>query len=184
MSDKIPDSTELARDFYYLNQFGFTKAPATMDDGGDEKLRRYAAALCNVSGADGNVSKEGLAFIMGYCSCKGYPKSIIDDIPEMCKDAESKSKSDVMGETRELLTMGTLKNTANQIVYDGIRAATQDGLDEKENSAIEGVAEELGVGGGQLAKIFDLVKKEKELRERRIKILFPHGHPCLPSISN
>mmetsp|Transcript_32382 Transcript_32382/g.59419 ORF Transcript_32382/g.59419 Transcript_32382/m.59419 type:complete len:181 (+) Transcript_32382:309-851(+) len=180
MSDKKPASYELARDFYYLNQFGFTKAPATMDDGGDEKLRRFAAALCNVSGADGDVSKEELAFIMGYCSCKGYPKSIIDDIPEMCKDAESKSKDDVIDEIKELLTMGTLKNTAKQVIYDGIRAATQDGLHKKEISAIEGVAEELGVKGGELAKIFDLVKRENDLKEQRIKILFPDGHACLP----
>jgi len=173
-------TAELARDFYYFNQFGFTKAPVSLGDGGDEKLRRFAAALCNVSAADGEVAKEELAFIIGYCASKGYPQSIIDDIPEMCKSAESKSVEDFAGETKELLIMGSLQKSARQVVYDGIRAATADGLCESEKVAIAKIANSLGVSNEELDSIHSLVEKEKELKEERIKLLFPNGHPCLP----
>eukprot|EP00581_Thalassiosira_minuscula_P028031 CAMPEP_0183754072 /NCGR_PEP_ID=MMETSP0739-20130205/3343_1 /TAXON_ID=385413 /ORGANISM="Thalassiosira miniscula, Strain CCMP1093" /LENGTH=179 /DNA_ID=CAMNT_0025990675 /DNA_START=11 /DNA_END=550 /DNA_ORIENTATION=- len=178
MSDPNQKS-ELASKFYYLNQFGFTKIPVTVD-GGDEKLRRFAAALCNVSGADGEVTPEEKTFIEGYCSSKGYPQSIIDDIPKMCRAAESKSLNDVMGETKELLTMGTLKNSSRQIIYDAIRAAGADGLVDTEKEAIITVAKALGLTDVELDNILSLVEKEKALRDERIKLLFPQGHPCLP----
>mmetsp|Transcript_16115 Transcript_16115/g.29047 ORF Transcript_16115/g.29047 Transcript_16115/m.29047 type:complete len:180 (-) Transcript_16115:108-647(-) len=179
MCSNAAPPTELARDFYYLSQFGFTKAPVTVG-GGEEKLRRFAAALCNVSGADGEVSEEEMRFIMGYCASKGYPQSIMNDIPGMCRAAETKSREDVLKETKELLTLGSLKNAGRQIIYDGIRAASRDGLDGKERAAIESVAKELGVEEDTLSKIYDLVDQENSLRAGRIKLLFPDGHPCLP----
>jgi len=173
-------ATELQRDFYYLNQFGFTRAPVTVGDGGDQKLRRFATALCNVAGADGEVSEGERAFIMGYCALKGYPQSILDDIPKMCRASESKTIEDMADETRELLAMGTLKKSSRQIVYDAIRAASADGLDDAEKAAISRVAEALGVGGEELEGLHELVEKENELRQERIRLLFPNGHPCLP----
>eukprot|EP00585_Thalassiosira_rotula_P002714 CAMPEP_0196141664 /NCGR_PEP_ID=MMETSP0910-20130528/10154_1 /TAXON_ID=49265 /ORGANISM="Thalassiosira rotula, Strain GSO102" /LENGTH=182 /DNA_ID=CAMNT_0041402845 /DNA_START=47 /DNA_END=595 /DNA_ORIENTATION=- len=179
MNENKMDPIELARDFYYLSQFGFTKAPVTVG-GGEEKLRRFAGALCNISGADGEVSEEESAFIMGYLASKGYPQSILDDVPGMCRAAETKSSDDVFMETKELLAFGSLKKSARQIIYDGIRAAARDGLDDKEKMAINGIAQELGVEEAELSKIYDLVQQENDLREERIKLLFPHGHPCLP----
>mmetsp|Transcript_5979 Transcript_5979/g.10910 ORF Transcript_5979/g.10910 Transcript_5979/m.10910 type:complete len:180 (+) Transcript_5979:211-750(+) len=179
MSENKLNPTELARDFYYLSQFGFTKAPVTVG-GGEEKLRRFASALCNISGADGEVSEDESTFIMGYLASKGYPQSILDDIPGMCRAAETKTRDDVFMETKELLAFGSLKKAARQIIYDGIRAAARDGLDEKEKLAINGIAKELGVGEVELSKIYDLVQQENDLRDNRIKLLFPEGHPCLP----
>lgn len=171
---------ELARDFYYLSQFGFTKAPVMLGDGGDEKLRRFATALCNMSGADGEVTEEERDFIVGYCSAKGYPQSVIDDIPAMCKAAEAKSIDALVAETKNLLTMGSLAKTARQIVYDAIRAAGSDGLADEEKTVIEKMAESMGLSTDDLANIHELVKKENALREERIALLFPDGHPCLP----
>ena len=170
----------LAHEFYYRSHYGFIKAPVSMNDGGVEKNRRFAAALCVISGADGEVSKEEMDFILGYCAAKGYPQSIIDAIPKMCKEAETKGLDEGANEIKELLTLGTLKYTSRQIVYDAIRAASPDGLDEKEEAAIRKVTGVLGISDEELEKILRLVKKEDELREERTKLLFPHGHPCLP----
>ena len=170
----------LAHEFYYRSQYGFIKAPVSMNDGGVEKNRRFAAALCVISGADGEVSKEEMDFILGYCAAKGYPQSIIDDIPRMCKDSESKGLEEGTNEIKELLTMGTLKNTSRQIIYDAIRAASADDLDEKEKTAIQNVARLLKIGDEELKNIHELVVRENMLKEERIKLLFPNGHPCLP----
>ncbi|KAL7547624.1 hypothetical protein ACHAWF_010909, partial [Thalassiosira exigua] len=175
----LTDTAAIARDFYYFSQFGYATAPVSMGDGGNEKNRRFAAALCNISGADGEVTKEEHDFIVGYCAAKGYPAGILDDIPKMCKDAETKSIEDVIAETRELMKMGSLKSASRQIVYDAIRAAGADGLDDKEKVAIATVAKELGVSTEELDKIYALVEKEEELKAERIATLYPAGHPCL-----
>jgi len=184
MSSPQKSTAELASNFYYFNQFGFTKAPVTMGDGGDKKLRRVATALCEVSGADGNVSKVELDFILGYCACKGYPQSIIDDIPKMCKAAEAKSLPKDAINLKEVLTTGAQKNVASHrcllVVYDSIRAASADGLCESELTAIDNVAKSLGLSSEELHNIHVLVEKEEKLKEERIKLLCPGGHPCLP----
>lgn len=155
-----------------------------MGDGGDKKLRRVATALCEVSGADGNVSKVELDFILGYCACKGYPQSIIDDIPKMCKAAEAKSLQKDAINLKEVLTTGAQKNVASHrcllVVYDSIRAASADGLCESELTAIDNVAKSLGLSSEELHNIHMLVEKEEKLKEERIKLLCPGGHPCLP----
>merc|ERR1711971_644130 len=103
-----------------------------------------------------------------------------DEIPSMCKAAESKTLDVVLSETKELLSMGSLQKSARQIVYDAIRAAALDGLDVQEKKAIEAVAKEMEMSDGEFSKILELVEKEDGLREARINILFPAGHPCLP----
>ena len=136
------------------------EAPITIDDGGDEKLRRFAAALCNVSGADGKITKEELAFTTGY------PQSIIDDIPKICKASEPESPEDARSEIKELVTMGTLKKTLRRIVNDAIRDVGADGLGEREKAAIVNVSKALGVSSEELDTIHALVEKEKELKMR------------------
>ena len=56
-------------------------------------------------------------------------------------------------EIKELLTLGTLKHTSRQIVYDAIPTASPDGLDEKEEAAIRKVTGVLGISYEELEKI-------------------------------
>jgi len=185
MSDmKPPTAAELAFRYQYNDQFGFTRTPVTIGDGGVAKLRRFAAALCNVAGADGNTSVEEVAFIIGYCASKGYPSSILDDIPAMCKEAESKSSEDVANETKELLNMGSLRFTSRQIIYDAIRAAEQDGLSREELDAIANVGRGLGVSAEDVESIHQLIKKETALIATRVNVLFPNDSKELFPVSD
>mmetsp|Transcript_1402 Transcript_1402/g.2542 ORF Transcript_1402/g.2542 Transcript_1402/m.2542 type:complete len:645 (-) Transcript_1402:205-2139(-) len=178
MSAEKPTATkhgrsELAQNFYYQNQFGFQKAPSSQDS--KPKLRSFAAALCNVAGADGSVTEEERLFIEGYCFSRGYPQSVIDAIPEMCRAAESKSLDDVTNEAKELFAM---TDSSRQVIYDAIRAAGADGLCAEEKEAIVTVAKAFGLTSEELDKIHALVEKERLLAGEREKILVENEERC------
>ena len=83
----------------------------------------------------------------------------------MCKAAEEKSLDDVIVEIKKILSMGTLKHTSRQVIYDAIRAAGADGLRKPEKEAIGKVSDSLGVSDEELQNIHALVLTERE-RER------------------
>jgi len=195
-------SSELAQNFYYRNELGFHKAPFPPDP--TAKLRSFAAALCNVAGADGRVTEEERLFIEGYCVSKGYPQSVVDAIPDMCRAAESKSLDDVTKEAKEIFAVShehegeeghrvvndgdiddsravsslTTNDSSRQVIYDAIRAAGADGLCAEEKEAIVTVAKALGLTSEELDNIHALVKKEQLLRGERKKILVENEDRC------
>jgi hypothetical protein len=69
-----------------------------------------------------------------------------------------------------------VKLTRRSIIYNAIRAAGADGeLHEKEIKAIYDLAKHLEVTPEQVRQVQDLYEEEQQMREKRIKILFPQG---------
>ncbi len=69
-----------------------------------------------------------------------------------------------------------VKLTRRSIIYNAIRAAGADGeLHKKEIEAVYEFAKRVDVTPEQVREVQDLYEEEQQMREKRIKILFPQG---------
>jgi uncharacterized membrane protein YebE (DUF533 family) len=158
----------LAIAWTYLEQFGFVRPPPVSDP---EVVRNIAVALLTAANGDGHLSDEERAWIVGYFAAKGYP-------PEVISEAQSLSPT-AIDAIPELMRLGILRKSARILIYDAIRAASVDGFHPKERDTVLAVAEALGIDAAAVAEIERLVEDESAIRERRIRLLMPEGHPNL-----
>ncbi|MEQ9550621.1 MAG: hypothetical protein RIM23_13510 [Coleofasciculus sp. G3-WIS-01] len=64
------------------------------------------------------------------------------------------------------------------VVYQAIKASAADGeLNEPELDKISQMAELLGVTSEVVEQLVELHKEEEQLRQKRIKLLYPNGTP-------
>lgn len=164
----MSDSRALAIAWYYREHFGFSKAPPQSDP---EVVRNMAQALFAAAAADGDLSASERSWIVGYMAAKGYPSEVIDELSR----ASEVSLTKVPG----LMELGILKKSGRILVYDAIRAASADGYSADERKAVARVAEALGISASELAAIEKLVEEEQVLKQKRIAVLMPGGHPNL-----
>ena len=69
-----------------------------------------------------------------------------------------------------------IQSTRLSLIYDGFKAAAADAdLEAGEVEAIHTVAKKLGVTDKKLRKVRALYEENENLRQKRAKILFPHG---------
>ncbi len=162
------DLQRLAVAWYYLEQFGFGKAPPQTDP---EVVRNMALALVTAAAGDGKLSDEERTWIRGYFATKGYPAEVVGELQLI-------SPPDPAG-VAELMKLGILARSGRILVYDAVRAASSDGYDPGERQAVRSVAAALGIDEATVAEIERLVEEETALRERRIRLLMPDGHPNL-----
>mmetsp|Transcript_15775 Transcript_15775/g.26938 ORF Transcript_15775/g.26938 Transcript_15775/m.26938 type:complete len:178 (+) Transcript_15775:176-709(+) len=166
---------------FLSDYWGLTERPTTSGSsaGHYEEEIRFVTALCNAVGGDGSASPSERQWIKGVFAAKGYLPSVIAKIEELADEAEEKSPEDVATDAAEAMTVGTLPYAAPAIVFDCIKAAYQDGLDEKEWETIQLVAEKMGINKDHVEKFRVLVEEEEELKARRVALCFPNGHPVL-----
>lgn len=167
--------------FYYNDYWGLAEKPANSGSsaGQYEEELRFVTALCNAAGGDGTVSPSERTFIKGYFAAKGYLPSVISKIDELANEAEKKDREAVARDATEAMTVGTLPYAAPSMLFDCIKAASKDGLDKKEWSTIEMMAEKMGLSNDHVKQLRDLVEEEEALKKKRIALGFPNGHPVL-----
>ena len=161
-------SQALAVAWFYLEHFGFAKAPPQTDN---EVVRNMALALITAASGDGRLSDNERRWILGYFAAKGYPPAVIEEMSGM-------SKADVSA-LPELMQVGILRVSGRILLYDAIRAASVDAYTSGERAAVQNAARLLGMDAADVADLEQLVADEQALKTRRIKLLMPAGHPNL-----
>ncbi len=157
-----------AVEWFYLEHFGFSKAPPQTDA---EVVRNMALALVSAASGDGELSREESRWILGYFAAKGYPPAVIDEMSRMPGAGTAALP--------ELMQVGILRNSGRILVYDAIRASSVDGYNDGERAAVRKAAGALGIDEASVAALEQLVADEQALKARRIKALMPAGHPNL-----
>jgi uncharacterized membrane protein YebE (DUF533 family) len=157
-----------AAQWLYLDHFGFSKAPPQTDA---HVVRNMALALMTAAIGDGELSDAERRWIIGYMTAKGYPPAVIEEMSRM-----SVAK---MAALPELMQVGILRQSRRILVYDTIRASSVDGYKSGERSAVRKTAMILGIDEEGVAELEQLVADEEALKQRRIKVLMPSGHPNL-----
>jgi len=166
----MSEQARAAVEWFYLEHFGFSKAPPQTDA---EVVRNMALALVTAASGDGKLSDNERRWISGYFAAKGYPSAVIDEISSLtAADLET---------LPELMQLGILKKSARILVYDAIRAASVDNYSSGERASVRRAAFVLGVDESTVIELEQLVADERALKMRRIKALMPDGHPNLDS---
>ena len=78
------------------------------------------------------------------------------------------------------MQLGVLKASGRILVYDAIRAASVDGYHAGEAAAVRRIAQALGIEVSAVEEIERLVDVERDLKQKRVHLLMPQGHPNLP----
>lgn len=152
----------------YGDQFGFSKAPSITEP---EVTRNMARSLLAAAAGDGTVSEAEREWIAGYCAAKGYAREVVAEIETAAPPTPS--------EVKELMQLGVLKASGRILVYDAIRAASVDGYRAGEAAAVRRIAQALGIEVSVVEDIERLVNVERDLKQKRIHLLMPQGHPNL-----
>lgn len=162
------DARLQAISWVYGEQFGFARAPSISEP---EVTRNMALSLLAVAAGDGALSDAEREWIAGYCAAKGYSDEIVAEI----KSAAPPSGSEV----KELMQLGVLKASARILLYDAIRASSVDGYRPGEAAAVRAIAKALDIDVSVVVELEELVVAEEELKQKRIRLLMPNGHPNL-----
>ena len=116
----------------YQFSWGFSTVPATgTADERDAEMLVYAQSLCNAIAADGKASDTEIAWVQGYLANKGFG-NLVHEVEAMAKAAESKTVDQMVADTKKAMDVGSLKFAGPAVIFDSIRAAMVDGLDDKE----------------------------------------------------
>ncbi|MFP5274775.1 TerB family tellurite resistance protein [Coleofasciculus sp.] len=151
---------------WLFNQmYGFTSFP----NGEDFRSVGKAALIC--AKGDGTLAPAERDEQISYFSALGTPESVL-------KELEVYEANDDLA---QLLANSSdrIKNLVQRdVVYQAIQASAADGeLSEPEQNKISQMAELLGVTSEVVQQLVELHKEEEQLRQKRIKLLYPNGTP-------
>mmetsp|Transcript_3749 Transcript_3749/g.5759 ORF Transcript_3749/g.5759 Transcript_3749/m.5759 type:complete len:120 (+) Transcript_3749:277-636(+) len=111
-------------------------------------------------------------------SVKGYTPEAIAKIDDLADAAESKTIEEIASDAKMAMSIGTLRFAAGAILFESIKAASKDGLDEKEMEMIFCIAEIMEVSKERVQTMMEVVAEEEELKKKRIAACISN-HPCL-----
>lgn len=128
-----------------------------------------AVLLC--AQGDGVLEPAERDWQVGYFSALGVPASLLekldtyeanDDLAELLANSSDRIKNLVQ----------------RDIVYQAIKvAAADDDYSETEHEKICQMAKLLGVTSDVVDQLVELHKEEEQLRQKRIKLIYPNGSP-------
>ena len=149
----------------FNRMYGFTSFP-----NGDDFLSVGKAALICAKG-DGTLAPAERDWEIGYFSALGAPEFVL-------KEMEVYEANDDLA---QLLANSSerIKNLVQRsVVYQAIKASAADGeLSQPEQDKICKMAELLGVTSEVVEQLVELHNEEEQLRQKRIKLLYPNGTP-------
>jgi hypothetical protein len=99
-------------------------------------------------------------------------------IDAICDEAEKKTIEQIAADASKAMTIGTLRFAGPCVVFECIKAAAADGLDDDEMVAIKIIAGKMDVSEDQVQKMKELLAEEEALKKKRISLCIP-AHPCL-----
>jgi uncharacterized membrane protein YebE (DUF533 family) len=164
----IQEEHALSAAWFYAEHFGFSQAPSLSDR---EVTRNMALAVLAVAQADGVVSPEERAWLVGYFAAKGYPSDVLADVVKLPPPR--------VEDVPKLMDSGILRMSRRILIYDAIRAASADSYHPLEKAAVQSIAAALGVDPATVDEIERLVAEEESLKRKRIQLLVPKDFPYL-----
>jgi uncharacterized membrane protein YebE (DUF533 family) len=155
-----------AASWYYRETFGLTRPPPAME------YRALTIAMVSVAASDGSISTPERNWIIGLFAIRGYPETAIKAV--MGINSTELSKLRQLARDNE-----DLRKNARLLIYDAIRVAGLEDYSRAEQRAVRALADALGVDDATVEGLEAMVKDEDEARRRRIRLIFPEGHPSL-----
>ncbi|MGR9107574.1 MAG: TerB family tellurite resistance protein [Gammaproteobacteria bacterium] len=155
---------------WVLNRIlGFNTFPAS--DNYDADWSAVAKAILICAKGDGVLAPAERDWQISFFSALGAPEALL-------KEMETYEANDDLVKILENSSDHIKNLVQKDVVYQAIKAsAADDEYSELENKKICKMAELLGVTSEEVGQLVDLHKEEEQLREKRIKLIFPNGSP-------
>ena len=136
-----------------------------------EDTETVCKAVLVCAKGDGVLAPEEKDWQISFFSALDAPESVLEKL----ETYEAKDDlAELLGSSSE-----RIKNLVQRdIVYQAIKASAADGeYNPKEHEKICKMAELIGVTSDVVEQLVELHKEEEQLREKRIKLIFPNGSP-------
>ena len=182
MSEK-DDRSISAQEFFYQYELGFKQAPwdvTQTKEELDDLTGRYMRAICMAIGSGGVYTPEQVRYLKGFVAITNKDQAMVDKVEGLLQEAADYVEVELVEKSSHITENPLLRNGGRVMVYDMLRCCEIAGYPEEQMYAISMIADELGVSEfGMLEKIQAQVTQEAEMRNQRIKLLFPEGHEML-----
>ena len=133
-------------------------------------LEGYAKAMILCASGDGELADEEREYILGYVANCGATFELIEELRTLDHTELNPGQLLAMTERPGLFT--------HALIYYAIKAADGDGiLHESEVMVISMMAQVLGVEMDKVQELVALHNEEKAFHAKKMKLLFPNGHP-------
>ena len=160
--------------FFLRTQLGATQLPPAPNLSEQRKmlplLEGFAKAMIICAAGDGELSSAELEWIVGFTANSGGTYELLQELGTL--DPKALDPMQLLAQTER---PGLF---VHSLVYNAICAADADGvLEPGEVQTIHAMAMVLGLPESEVDGLFALQREEKALRERKLALLFPNGHP-------
>lgn len=133
-------------------------------------LEGYAKAMILCASGDGELADEEREYILGYVANCGATFELIEELRTLNPADLNPAQLMAMTERPGLFT--------HALIYYAIKAADGDDvLHESEVMVVTMMAQVLGVEASTVQELVELHKEEKAFHEKKMRLLFPNGHP-------
>ncbi|CAF0979292.1 unnamed protein product [Adineta ricciae] len=127
----------------------------------------YSKLLFRIAGADGVLASSEREWIIGQRAALGASDELIEML-------ETYEPSDDDWKNLLELQRSFIESAKYPLIYDAFQAAAADSeLHADERRAISELGHELGVDEATIEKIAQLCEEEREIKKRRIALLYP-----------
>lgn len=155
--------------FYLSDKYGLTAPPSTDED----FAKGMITALVGTSFGDGKFSDAEKQWIRGHFLTLNYPEEFVDS----SLDESAMNLSAVV-----LLMQNPKLQLAKKILlYDAIRAASSDQLQDGEMKKLSQLASLMDVSKEEMDQVVQLVQDEEALKVKRIELLGLKNFPTISS---
>lgn len=155
-------SVMLRRNWFFNETWNFSEPPPREAD------VFFGKAILVCAKGDGELSQPERDFIVGYFATIGAPESMIEELQSYEGDDD----------LSEMVAPIPDPGIHNAIIYFALKACSADGeLSDGERSRIHKLASQLKIKPDMVNSIYDLYQEELQMRDKRLKVLFPAGSP-------
>lgn len=159
----MSDKELVGRKWLLKEKYGTDAIPA------DENYEAFIKAVLICAKRDGVISPEERDWVAGRAAARNQPGGY-----ELAKTYEAnETLADVINQAPS--TPPSIRNVPNLVLYVAIQACSADkDYDAKEQEAIRELAQQLSVSSETVTQLEKLYEEESQIRDKRIKLLFPH----------
>ncbi|GET44404.1 TerB family tellurite resistance protein [Microseira wollei] len=165
------DSTrKMIGNWFYRQSLNFKQQPA------DDVIEYFAKALLIAAKGDRVLSQAERDWVVGLTAAKGGSEQLIEELKNYSADED----------VEQVIASHPFSDQGRRtLIYTAIQACGADGeYNEAEKACIRKIAALLKVSEDVVKEIEELCEQEKAQFQKRIKLLYPDGHPLLVEDNN
>ena len=147
----------------FYQKGGFRELP------NDEDFNSYMKSMLVCANGDGTLAPEERDWVVGHAAAYGAPDSLVEELKSYKADED----------IEKMISNTPAANASRRfLVYDAIMACSADGeYSDPERATITKMAAKLGISQDTVEQIEKICLEEIELREKRLKLIYPEGAP-------